>query len=71
MINFPGFNRNVVNTTKNDRLLTTQSAAIYKDNTQPKTDRRRARERRKQTKVFRGLERRCGDRRSGRIQISV
>ena len=72
MINFPNFNRVVVSTTKPKHALTTRSAAINKDNTPQKSDRRGAYERRKQrARAFKGMERRCSDRRSGRIHLSV
>lgn len=72
MINFPIFHRYVVGTPKRKHASTTQSTAIGKDSAQKKSDRRRAADRRKQrTRAFRAMDRRCSDRRSGRIHISV
>ena len=72
MINFPGFNRAVVASVKPKHPSTTRSAAIDKDKAKQKSDRRRPVERRKQRlRRFKGMERRCSERRSGRINISV
>ena len=72
MINFPGLTRPVISPSKSKRQLATHSAAIRKESAHQQSDRRRASDRRRRGATgFKGVERRCGQRRSGRINLSV